>query len=133
MTESGSLTRLTTTQKIVSATMLFILLLSAGVQYNDPDPWLWIAVYLAGALLTAAHLFGRGIFMLNLLAAGLGILGVILIVLPLDDVATERVFASIQMQGEGVEEVREAGGLAMQSVWLLYLAWSGRPAAPAAP
>jgi len=32
--------------KIFFATLASLFLLFAVVQYNDPDPWLWIAIYL---------------------------------------------------------------------------------------
>ncbi len=41
--------------------ILFVLLftLSAGLQYNDPDPVLWISIYGAATLLSVFYLFGR--------------------------------------------------------------------------
>ena len=39
---------------ILNALFLAAYLLSALVQYNDPDPWAWVAIYLA----TAAVAFG---------------------------------------------------------------------------
>ncbi|MEM7079118.1 MAG: transmembrane 220 family protein [Pseudomonadota bacterium] len=106
--------------------MLVILLLSAAVQYNDPDPWLWIVIYTVGAGFTLAYLLGYTHRLALLLAGSIGLVGTIVIILPLQQVETANVISSVQMQGEGVEEVREAGGLALQSVWLLYLAWRTR-------
>jgi len=41
--------------------ILFVLLfaLSAGLQYNDPDPLVWISIYGAATLLSIFYLFGR--------------------------------------------------------------------------
>ena len=37
--------------KIVNLIFVIIFLLFAGLQYNDPDPYIWIPVYLYGAIL----------------------------------------------------------------------------------
>jgi hypothetical protein len=45
--------------KILFATLASLFLLFAVVQYNDPDPWLWIAIYLAVALSSGLTSLGR--------------------------------------------------------------------------
>lgn len=48
--------------KILFATIASLFILFAIVQYNDPDPWLWIALYLAVAIssgLTAIDRYNR--------------------------------------------------------------------------
>ncbi|KAB2910360.1 MAG: hypothetical protein F9K40_02775, partial [Kofleriaceae bacterium] len=47
---------------LVAANVLFaaLFLLSAGLQYNDPDPGIWIAIYVAAAVATLAALHVRG-------------------------------------------------------------------------
>ncbi|HRO44762.1 transmembrane 220 family protein [Agriterribacter sp.] len=37
--------------KIFNITFCILFLISAALQYNDPDPWLWIPIYLYGAAL----------------------------------------------------------------------------------
>ena len=37
----------------------FLFLVSAGLQYNDPDPYLWIPIYLFGAVLCFLAARGR--------------------------------------------------------------------------
>jgi len=39
--------------------ILFFLMfaLSIGVQYNDPDPWVWVAIYGYGAVVTLLAIF----------------------------------------------------------------------------
>ena len=37
--------------KIFNITFCILFVISAALQYNDPDPWLWIPLYLYGALL----------------------------------------------------------------------------------
>lgn len=59
--------------KIFNITFLLLFIISAGLQYNDPDPWLWIPIYLYGAVLCwlsfrnkhypAAYLLGIGAYL----------------------------------------------------------------------
>lgn len=37
----------------------FLFLVSAGLQYNDPDPYLWMPIYLFGAVLCFLAARGR--------------------------------------------------------------------------
>jgi Ca2+/Na+ antiporter len=37
--------------KIFNAIFCLLFIVSAGLQYNDPDPYLWIPIYLYGAVL----------------------------------------------------------------------------------
>ncbi|UYQ92084.1 transmembrane 220 family protein [Chitinophaga horti] len=48
-------------------TLIFILF--AALQYNDPDPWLWIPIYGFGAvmcLLAALHKYYRGAYLFGI-------------------------------------------------------------------
>ncbi|MBK8702664.1 MAG: transmembrane 220 family protein [Saprospiraceae bacterium] len=45
--------------KIFFATLASLFLLFAVVQYNDPDPWLWIAIYLTVAVSSGLTSLGR--------------------------------------------------------------------------
>lgn len=37
--------------KIFNFTFCILFIISAALQYNDPDPWLWMPLYLYGAVL----------------------------------------------------------------------------------
>lgn len=39
-------------KKLISSLLVLMFLAFAAVQYNDPDPWLWIPVYLLYALIS---------------------------------------------------------------------------------
>ena len=45
--------------KILNSIFIFIFSISAMLQYNDPDPFLWILLYLSGALLSLFALRGK--------------------------------------------------------------------------
>ena len=45
--------------KILNGILSILLISFAAVQYNDPDAFLWIIIYLATALMTGATLFDQ--------------------------------------------------------------------------
>jgi Ca2+/Na+ antiporter len=45
--------------KIFNYIFAFLFLVSAGLQYNDPDPYLWMPIYLFGAVLCFLAARGR--------------------------------------------------------------------------
>ena len=38
--------------RFISVVMIILFIISSIVQYNDPDPWLWIVAYLVAAAIT---------------------------------------------------------------------------------
>ena len=107
---------------IASLNALFLVayLLSAAVQYNDPDTLPWIAIYLAAALMCLARLTGHPPVWLppTLLAISLVWAG-FLMPQVVGQVSPQEVFESLSMRTREVEEAREIGGL------LLVASWSG--------
>lgn len=45
--------------KILNGLLAILLIIFAAVQYNDPDAFLWIMIYLATAFMTGATLFDK--------------------------------------------------------------------------
>lgn len=95
--------------KYVCGVMIILFLVSAGVQYNDPDPWLWILFYLIAAGITGLAIAGREMFLPYIGAIGY-IAGAILV---WPDLGGEYWL--------DVEEARESLGLAVGGVWLAVL------------
>ena len=93
-------------------------ILSVLVQYNDPDPLAWVAVYLAAAAMCIAHILNRQTVWLPPLLL-LICLGWIAILLPsiIGQVSPGEIVESITMQTQAVEEAREIGGLAIVAFW----------------
>ena len=110
---------------LFNALFLLAFLLSAAVQYNDPNALAWVGIYLvAGAMCVAwfAHRCPRW-FPTLLLVASLLWIGTLL---PgLGGVSVGEIFASISMQTRAVEEAREIGGLALVALWATVLALRG--------
>ena len=96
-----------------------LFLVSALLQVNDPDSVPWIVLYTAAAVASFWH---------KRLAPGPLLSGVALCALvavyvmpSIDGIEWRAVFSSFNMQGQGVEEVREAGGLLIIAGWLTIL------------
>lgn len=98
--------------------------LMAAVQFNDPDPYVWVLAY--GAAAVGSALYAGGVFPRRAAAILCGgyVLG-ILILLP-------RVWASSPFRAEQMmglaEAAREIGGLALAAGWMGVLAVWGAPA-----
>ena len=98
-----------------------LFLVSALLQVNDPDSVPWIVLYTAAAVASfwrkhlAPALLLSGVALCVLMAGYL--------MLAIDGIEWRAVFSSFNMQGQGVEEIREAGGLLIIAVWFTILAY----------
>ena len=100
--------------KILSILLCLIFVLFAFVQINDPDPWIWIPIYLFSAYTEFCS--SRNYFnpmLLMMLATGY-LLGA-LFLFPFENMAewihTEEQAKSLEMKMPFVEEARESLGL----------------------
>jgi len=93
-------------------------LLSAGVQYNDPDGLAWGAIYLAAAAMCADQFLGRRLAWLPA-AMLLASLAWAALLLPdvIGQVQWRDLVSSTQMRTLAVERGREAGGLLLVAFW----------------
>ena len=108
--------------KAFNILMVILFLLSASVQFNDPDPIVWILLYVSAAAFSIAHFFGKLPRFLPLAFA----LFALLWALPLvptfwGQAPLAEVFGRVQMKTEAVEVAREFGGLMIVSAWMLAL------------
>jgi len=101
--------------------MAALLAVCVVLQYNDPDPIRWMAIYGAGAALSAALPRRRAA---ALPAVILGLLGLAWsaylasrvwgVIVPSD------LWLKMSEKGGAVEEGREAGGLAIEGAWFVF-------------
>ena len=82
-------------------------LLAAGVQINDPDPHIWIPVYLAPALICLAAVWGQPHWIIPVAASGLAYAGFALLAVQV--LGQEPLFS---------ERAREMWGLLIMALWL---------------
>ena len=103
---------------VFNALFLTAYLLSAAVQYNDPDAPVWIAIYLAAAAICINHFRRSGPNWLPplLLVISLAWIGVLLPAI-IGHVTLAEIFDSISMKTRAVEEAREIGGLMFVALW----------------
>ncbi|GGI27991.1 transmembrane 220 family protein [Pedobacter mendelii] len=104
--------------KIFNLVFCILFLVSAALQYNDPDPYIWAPIYLYGAWLCyqafigkynlKAYLFGIGIYVvyaLYLLFDKTGVLNWY------EEHDAESIVQSMKAIKPWIEETREFGGL----------------------
>jgi hypothetical protein len=108
--------------------MTGVFVVSAGLQWNDPDPAYWIAVYGVSAILAARATQGQLPLAPNLVAL---LAYALLAVRALPDLlaAREAAFTHWHMLEPRDEVAREAGGLGVCALWSALqtaLAWRAR-------
>lgn len=111
-----------------SLNILFLLafLLSAAVQYNDPDPLLWAAIYLSASAMCLAKIRKRRLTWLPPMLLLIS-LGWIFALLPsiVGQVSVAEIVESISMKTRAVEEAREIGGLLLVALWAVIVMLHG--------
>lgn len=120
--------------RYVSMLMLAIFVLSMAVQYNDPDPIRWMAIYAVPAVY--AGLAIRGIHHWSAVPVSVGFLWGVLYWMPGTPIENPmNLMTDVKMVNLGVEEWREDGGLMICAGWMVVLSvvWAvrRRAAAPA--
>ncbi|WP_082761033.1 transmembrane 220 family protein [Leptospira alstonii] len=95
--------------KIFSTLAILIWLVFAGLQWNDPDPWLWIPLYMSVVVLYAGFLMYPGKTKLWL---GASLIFSVLF-------SAGAVFAALQIQNLSFDDevTRETGGLILSAIW----------------
>jgi hypothetical protein len=95
-----------------------------ALQYNDPDPIRWMAIYGAALVLSAVLPSWRAAVLPGVLVAivaavwsGYLAAGV------WDKIEPSDLWLKMSEKGGAVEEGREAGGLAIVTVWLIAACW----------
>jgi Transmembrane family 220, helix len=96
--------------KTASALMAGLFVLCIAVQYNDPDPYIWMPLYLVPLVMTVRALRGRADFWPNLLAG---------VAYSLSASWWAPRYAPGYLDNE---EAREAGGLLLSGLWMAILA-----------
>jgi len=102
--------------------MLAVFLFCVAVQYNDPDPVRWMAIYGLAAIACVLYLTRR---LHRAIPAAIGAASLIWACLlapgVIGQVSVAEVFESMQMKTVAVEEAREMGGLFIVAVWMAVL------------
>ncbi|MEH6588348.1 MAG: transmembrane 220 family protein [Halioglobus sp.] len=107
---------------VLNSLFLLVYLASALVQYNDPDPWSWICIYLAATGMCIVWFrkdlpqwYPTTLLVISLIWIGTLLPSVVGKVSPAD------IVESISMQNRSIEEAREIGGLTLIAIWSAVL------------
>jgi hypothetical protein len=104
---------------IAGALGAVLFLLCAAVQWNDPDPLPWIALYGAAAAVCLAFAWGKDVALGAVVVAAWAVSwGTTRVPAVIAFVASERTATNFSMKTDDVveEEAREGGGLALVAV-----------------
>jgi hypothetical protein len=97
-------------------------LLSTAAQYNDPDPFQWMGLYLLGALMCLLAMLKRQIRCLPpFLVAVSFVWAAYLLPEIVGQVTLRQTANSLTMQTHSVEEAREVGGLLFVAFWAVMV------------
>lgn len=113
--------------KGANAAMFLAFVFGAVVQYNDPDPLLWILVYLSAAGASLVALLGSTRWEIPaLVGAGTLIWGLTIAPRVIGQVPFMSMFGAFEMANLGIEESREMYGLFMIAGWCILVASMAR-------
>ncbi|MDZ7878768.1 MAG: transmembrane 220 family protein [Saprospiraceae bacterium] len=117
--------------KILNVILCIIFLLFLGVQYNDPDPYLWIPIY--GFVAVVCGFAAVQKYNKTLILIGLSILSVYTLTYIPDFIAwikmgMPNIVETMKAEKSYIELTREFGGLVVCDVALLWQFWQTRKA-----
>jgi hypothetical protein len=98
--------------RLIYGLLALLFLFGAAVQYNDPDPLAWMAIYLAASAASIAAVLHRCPVWLPALVAVVAIAWALMLApRAFPNVQLPELFAAWEMKNERVEEGREMYGL----------------------
>ncbi len=115
--------------KITNGVLAILFIIFALLQLNDPDPWLWVAIYGAVGILCGATALGRyppKIILGGILLTIFGIGWYIPHLMDWLENGMNSITTSMKADTPYVELVRESLGLVLVLVTLIWLYWSGK-------
>ena len=114
------------TAKFGIGTMGMFLVFSAAVQYNDPDPYAWLVLYLAAAGVSFAALWFPDLWKIPAVVAVGAFVWAATLVPTVTQTSFPDLFQSWEMMSREMEEGREFLGLLSVASWTTYLVHRGR-------
>ena len=106
--------------------MLLAFVFAIAVQYNDSDPWAWVAIYGLAAGASTLALLGRGHWVFPAAVASVSTAWALTIApRVLGQVRFLDMFGAFEMESLAIEESREMYGLLLIAIWMVALAVRG--------
>ena len=103
-----------------------LLVFAAVVQYNDPDPYAWLVLYLAAAGVSFAALWFPDLWKLPAVVAVGAFIWAATLVPTVTQTSFPDLFQSWEMMSREMEEGREFWGLLSVASWTTYPVHRGR-------
>ena len=115
--------------KITNGILAVLFLLFAVLQLNDPDPWVWVGIYGAVAIICGATALGRyapKVILGGILFTIFGIGWYLPDFINWLQTGMDSITGSMKAESPHVELVRECLGLVLVLATLIWLYWSGK-------
>lgn len=110
--------------RIASYVMGALLVFCVALQYNDPDPIRWMAMYGAAAIVALLLPAKKQLVPAGYLVAAVALVwGAYLLYDVWGRMEVPDLINKMSEKGGAVEEGRESGGLAIAAVWLVFASW----------
>jgi hypothetical protein len=110
---------------IANGVMCALFIFSAVVQVNDPDPWVWMPIYVAAAALCLAEMRRRTRWTVPLILVVVAVIWAGTIApRVLGKVGFMEMFGAWEMKNLGIEEEREMYGLLIVAGWMAAVSWA---------
>ncbi len=104
--------------KVFNFIFCFLFIVSAALQYNDPDPYIWIPIYLIGGIICFQASRGKNYPVFTLLFSGLFLIYDLYLFFDkfgvlswLNEHNAENIASSMKASAPWIEETREFFGL----------------------
>ncbi|HZO14063.1 MAG TPA: transmembrane 220 family protein [Polyangiaceae bacterium] len=113
--------------RVVNAVFALLFVVAAALQYNDPDPLGWTAIYLAAAACCIVALLRPKQLAPSLIVGAIAIVWAAILTpeaLAVGELA--HIAESMKATRPGIEIMREVLGLCIVAVWMAVLAWRAR-------
>ena len=114
------------TAKLGVGTIGVLLVFAAVVQYNDPDPYAWLVLYLAAAGVSFAALWFPDLWKIPAVVAVGAFVWAATLVPTVTQTSFPDLFQSWEMMSREMDEGREFLGLLSVASWTTYLVHRGR-------
>jgi hypothetical protein len=109
--------------RVLNGVAAGLFVFAAVVQYNDPDPLQWAAIYLSAAAASTLYLFGRLRWQIPVIIGLIALTWASVIAARIKGgIDFSRLFESWEMASPSVEQGRETIGLLTVAFWMAFLA-----------
>ena len=117
-----------TVTKFFNYVMFVLFIFAVAVQYNDPDPVRWMAIYGLAAIGCILWIRGKEARIYYFSVAGIALIWAIFLLIEHghQPFLLKEMFSSFEMKNANVEMLREIGGLLIVAGWMIFLGFRSK-------